>query len=140
MNMENSIDRIIRLIFETNKLLHEQREQKSEKACSYLHMVTLAYVKKKKPFMREIAGLLGITPPSATSLVNTIVRARLVERQADEKDRRTVRIVITKKGEEYLEIYKQNAAETLRKNLRRLTIDEQKQLTAILEKVTNITR
>lgn len=134
--MKNHIDRITQLIFATNRLLHEQREQKSEKPCSYLHLVTLVYVRKKNPFMKEIAGLLGITPPSATSLINTLAKAQFVKRQADGEDRRTVRIVITKKGDTYLETHKQKAAETLRQNLKRLTFGEQKSLVRILEKLS----
>lgn len=138
--MGDHIDRIIQHIFATNRLLHEQREQKNEKPCSYLHIVTLAYVRKKRPFMKEIACLLGITPPSATSLVNTLAKTRLVKRQKYGDDRRTVRIVITTKGDTYLKTYKQKAAETLRKNLERLTSEEQKQLEIILEKVTEVTQ
>lgn len=138
--MESHIDRIIKLIFATNRLLHEQRESQNEKTCSYLHVVTLSYVKKKRPLMKEVAIALGITPPSATSLVNTIARAQLVKRQADAKDRRTVRIVITAKGEKHLELYKQKAAETLRQNLKRLTSEEQEQLTTILEKINEDTK
>lgn len=138
--MESHIDRIIKLIFATNRLLHEQKESQNEKTCSYLHVVTLSYVKKKRPLMKEVAIALGITPPSATSLVNTIARAQLVKRQADANDRRTVRIVITAKGEKYLERYKQKAAETLRQNLKRLTSEEQEQLTTILEKINEDTK
>src|ERR1035437_7081387 len=101
--MENQIDRIIRLIFATNRLLHEQKEQGSEKQRSYLQLVTLVYVKNKTPLMKEIADFLGIAPPSATSLANTLAKAQLVKRQTDIEDRRIVRIAITKKGESYLE-------------------------------------
>lgn len=134
--MESQIDRLVSLIFATNRLLHEQKDQGEGKTCSYLHLVTLAYIKKKKPLMKDIAGLLGIAPPSATSLVGTLAKTKLVKRQTDVSDRRIVRIEITKKGEGYLETYKQKAAERLQQNLKRLTLGEQKQLASSLKKIT----
>ncbi len=137
--MEDRVDRIISLIFATKRLLHEGRERKSEKTYSFLHLVTLSFVKKNKPLMKDVADYLGIAPPSATSLVNTLAKAHLIKRQVDVNDRRTVLIMISKKGEEYLELHKQKAMEMLRRNLERLTGEEQKQLVAILEKITKST-
>lgn len=137
--METPIDRITTLFFAFKKMFHEQREQKKESTCSYMHLVTLGYIKKEKPLMKDIASLLGITPPSATSLVNTLVRTQLVKRQADTKDRRTVRIVIMPKGEKYLETYKRKVTKRLQENLQRLSLGEQKQLAVLLEKITKVT-
>lgn len=134
--MESRTEHIVELVFATNRLLHEQREQGGgSNACSYLHLVTLAYVKKRRPLMKEIASFLGIAPPSATSLVDTLSRTGLVAREKDRDDRRSVRIVLSTKGKKYLETYRRMAAETLRIRLARLTDKEQERLAHLLEKV-----
>lgn len=134
--MSARIDRIISLIFTTRRMMHEQKEPNKGKNCSFLHLITLNYVERSKPLMKDIADFLGVAPPSATSLINTLIRSELVYRQADTTDRRNVRIVISKKGETFLEAHKKRMAEKTRANLSKLTFTEQQQLEKILEKIT----
>jgi len=133
--MNARVDRIISLIFTTKRMMHEQKEPHKGKNCSFLHLITLSYVELKKPLMKDIAGFLGVAPPSATSLVGTLMKSELVHRQADASDRRNVRIVITKKGNTFLEAHKKRMAEKMRTNLNRLSLQEQQQLEAILTKI-----
>ena len=85
--------------------------------------------------MKEVAGFLGITPPSATSLMNNLAKSELIYREADKDDRRIVRIIISKKGEKFLEAHKSVMAEKMRANLNKLSKTEQEQLEKILEKI-----
>jgi DNA-binding MarR family transcriptional regulator len=133
--MTARIDRIISLIFTTRRMMHEQKEPNKGKNCSFLHMISLNYVHERKPLMKDIAGFLGVAPPSATSLINTLIKSELVNRQADAGDRRSVRIVISKKGAAFLEGHKKQMAEKMRANLGRLTVTEQQQLEKILTKI-----
>jgi DNA-binding MarR family transcriptional regulator len=55
-------------------------------------------VEKKRPVMKDIADYLKITPPSATFLIENLVKAGKLRRVADKKDRRVIRLVITGKG------------------------------------------
>lgn len=48
--------------------------------------------------MGELAALEGVQLPSATSVVNGLVKLDLVERRADPADRRAVVIDLTRKG------------------------------------------
>ncbi|UPO75860.1 MarR family transcriptional regulator [Arthrobacter sp. Helios] len=48
--------------------------------------------------MGELAALEGVQLPSATSVVNGLVKLELVERRADPGDRRAVVIDLTEKG------------------------------------------
>jgi len=47
-----------------------------------------------------LAEELRVTPPTVTGLVDRLVRMGLVRREEDAKDRRLVRNVLTKRGEE----------------------------------------
>ncbi|MEI8343780.1 MAG: MarR family transcriptional regulator [Candidatus Moraniibacteriota bacterium] len=133
--MSDRIERIISLIFTTRRMMHEQKALKS-KNCSPLHLIALGIVQNKKPLMKELADYLGITPPSATSLVGKLAKDELVYRQVEKDDRRIVRILISKKGKKYLETHKKLMAEKMRTNLSRLSMGEQQQFEKILKKIS----
>jgi len=48
----------------------------------------------------EISGLLQVTSPTVTQLINSLEEQGLVERTMDPSDRRAVRVRLTAKGEE----------------------------------------
>ncbi|MGH7246395.1 MAG: MarR family winged helix-turn-helix transcriptional regulator [Candidatus Levyibacteriota bacterium] len=69
-----------------------------------LQLQALAFLKRNEDAqMSEIASQFRIELPSATSLVNTLVKAGLVTRKQDKKDRRLVRIALSKQGTSLLE-------------------------------------
>ena len=73
-------------------------------SASQLHIGTLRYIaEKKKPLMHEVAQFLRVSPPSATSIVNTLVKQGEVRRVEDKNDRRTVRLEITARGQKTLD-------------------------------------
>lgn len=66
---------------------------------SMLQIGALFTISKGKNTMKEIADELGITMPTATSLIERLVKADFVERIADENDRRVVKIKLTIEGQ-----------------------------------------
>src|SRR6266567_682566 len=136
--MNDRIEKIISLIFATRRMMFEQKDPKEAKSCSFLHLITLKYIKEGSPLMKDIATFLGIAPPSATSLINNLAKSELVKRSEDKIDRRIVRIEITKEGEKYLHSHKRKTTDHMRKNLEKLTHIEQEQLRRILEKISKI--
>ncbi len=130
--MADRIGRIIGLIFTTRRLMHEQ---KTGKTGSFLQFVTLAYAKEHTPSMTEIALFLGVSSPSATSLVRNLAASGLVVRREVAGDRRMVRIAITRKGETFLASHRVLMEEGMRARLSKLTGKEQLQLESILSKI-----
>lgn len=64
-----------------------------------LQIQALMFLKNKENLqMSEIAQQFGVRMSTATSLLNRLVAAHLVIRKKDPKDRRIVRIKLTKKG------------------------------------------
>jgi DNA-binding MarR family transcriptional regulator len=55
------------------------------------------------PTIGEVAGYLLVRHHSAVELIDRAVTAGLVDRQADDEDGRTVRVVLTDRGHERLE-------------------------------------
>ena len=135
--MNNRIDQLVSLIFSIRKFTHEQVAQKNDKNFSYLQTITLKFIKEKSPQMSEISDFLAITPPSATSLVNSLVKSGMIKRKADQTDRRKVKIEISAKGEKHLKEIIDKTTERMKKNLAVLSEKDQKNLLEILSKIAN---
>ena len=131
------ISRIVSLIFTVRNLTHEKAIQKNDKNASFLQLITLRFIKYKRPTMKEVADYLTITAPSATSLVNNLAKDELVKREEEKGDRRIVRIVITQKGERHLKKGMEYLFQKIKKNLEVLSQKEQEELAKILGKVAN---
>jgi DNA-binding MarR family transcriptional regulator len=81
---------------------------------AWLRIETLVYIRDNAGVaMKDIAAYLSITAPSATSLVNALVRADLVERRIDVRDKRALRVYLTKKGSEVLNDAVKNGMQVL---------------------------
>ena len=68
-------------------------------------------------------------------MADGLVRARLVERQPDAKDRRVVRLCINENGRRFLEEGRSLMKQRIGQLLRHFTADEQKQLLRLLGKL-----
>lgn len=75
--------------------------------------------------MGDIAGMLQITPSSATDLVNYLEREGFVRRVQDEMNRRSIHVIPTEKGEEWVLDTEEKMYGFLESRLSRLTPDEQ---------------
>jgi len=140
-NNNKTINYIISLIFKASRLIHEQlrKEKKRPNPFSVLRLEVLRYIaEKKNPLMKEVADYFCITPPSATSLINPLVKSGTLKRIYDKSDRRIVRLSITSKGRKELERSFDEVNNNMRKILTQLNINEKKNLIRILEKLSKI--
>jgi DNA-binding MarR family transcriptional regulator len=71
--------------------------------------------------MSVLGKQLVIAKQNMTTLIDTLMRKGLVERRRDESDRRVVRIVITPRGERFLEDSRTALKQIIRKNLSELS-------------------
>lgn len=85
--------------------------------------------------MKEVADYLGITPPSATSLIDGLVESNLLKRNFDKNDRRVVRLTVTAHGKQTIKRGLNIMTSQMKKVLACLTEKEQKQLILIYKKV-----
>lgn len=104
--------------------------------CSLLEFETLKYVKDAgKPHMRDVAKNFHVTPPAATLLIDTLVKAKLLARVLDPKDRRSVRVSVTPKGKQLLERGMAKKVNEIKKVFRALTPAERTHFVAVLKKI-----
>lgn len=135
--MDNT-GRIIDTIFSFYRCMKEKSGMKSEFASfSIVQLQTLVFLKKiKSSSLTEIAQYLHIELPSATTLVENLVKAKLVTKKQDKKDKRSVYIVLTSKGKNLLQKAKSEREKRLNILLNILSAREKKQLLDILSKLT----
>jgi DNA-binding MarR family transcriptional regulator len=83
--------------------------------------------------MGDIANHFATTMPTATALVDKLITAKLVKRENDIKDRRIVKINLTKQGEKLLTQVKKQRASKMKKLLSYLSKQDKLDLLRILE-------
>ena len=140
-NNNKTINHIISLIFKTNRLIRKRliKEKRHLDPFSILRFEALRYiVEKKNPLMKEVADYFCITPPSVTSLIDSLVKSGVVKRVYDKNDRRAIRLFITSKGKKEFEKGINKINDNMRKVLRQLNLKELKDLIKILEKLSKI--
>jgi DNA-binding MarR family transcriptional regulator len=137
----DDLDKLIDEIFTASRLIrgrvapglgcHDSR-------FSHLQLATLRHVREsQEPLMNEVARYLRITPPSATSLVNGLVKAGLLRRTADAADRRSVRLSLTAAGRKTLTSRFRVVTAQLRHVLSGLGREERFQLLKIMKKISD---
>lgn len=130
------INELMNVIFSLRQLIEKFYKERYKENFSPLRMITLHFVMAKKdPLMKDIADFLSITPASATSLIDGMVRDKILIRLLDKKDRRIVRLKITKKGEDIFSDGHKFMGTQMRKVICCLNKSEVKQLVKIYKKV-----
>lgn len=104
--------------------------------CTLLEFETLKYVKDAgKPHMRDVAKNFHVTPPAATLMIDGLVKAKLLARVLDPKDRRSVRVSITIKGKQLIERGISKKVKEMKKTFGVLTPTERAQFITIIKKI-----
>jgi DNA-binding MarR family transcriptional regulator len=103
--------------------------------CSLSHFETVKFVAERgDPSMKDIAGHLRVTPPSASALVETLVTRELLVRRQAEGDRRTVHVSLAPKAFALFASLKKRRASIFEKMLSKLDPDEKDLFADLLTK------
>lgn len=106
---------------------------------SHMQLHALIFLNQtKNASMSEIAQEFRIELPSTTSLITKLVQLGLVQRVADKKDRRLVRIQLSKKGISLLDTAMKERRRKITHLLATLTEQEQKQFLTIMSKFKTV--
>ncbi len=120
------ISRYMRKQFGTNDHAHE---------LTMIQITGLISIAQGRNTMGDIAEELNITLPSATSLVERLVKGEYVERVQDPQDKRVVKIVLTEKGKAILKKGLEDKIEKTRFMLSKLTEEERLTMLSLLQKI-----
>ncbi len=101
-----------------------------------LQFEALHLIKKSEDAqMTDIAEHFSIRMPSATALIDKLIEMKFVVRKNDTKDRRIVKIYITKQGDKLLDEAMRQRTSKINKLLSFLSKKEKEDLLVILKKV-----
>ncbi len=130
------IDEFVDLVFVINRLTKEGLENEKGSP-SYIQLQALSFISRhKKPIIKSVAKYLNITAPSATFLINNLIKLELVNRLHNTQDKRMVHLVISKKGEKELAKSFLKSKKHLYKKLSLLSAKERQSFILILKKIS----
>jgi DNA-binding MarR family transcriptional regulator len=136
--MSTKIQELTRLVRMLKKVLPQGEGSPKADPFTCLRVHVLEYlVENKNIGMNELAKFLSITPPSATSIVNKLVRGGVISRVADKHDRRKVLLLVTPKGKIVLKKGKEHIEEHMGKIFSVLNAQELDQLIYLVKKLVN---
>jgi len=137
--MSTNTNQLASLLFLAQRVVQKHARSHNCKISklSVLQLETLRFIKENESVtMRALATHLGITPPSATSIIDELSKQGLIERQADATDRRKICLVISLKGEKQLVTCLEEFVKGFDYSMRRLSNSEKEQLIKLLLKIT----
>ena len=103
-----------------------------------LHLAVMGELSQTSMTMSELANTLMMTKPQLTHVVDLLVKAGVVERRPDTKDRRVINMALTEKGRALLTEGKQKIKEHTKSRLATLTQGELSEMSSALETLRNI--
>lgn len=99
--MPDTLDRIIDQSFALHRVIrrHAHGELPGKKGLNLLHLHAMAHIAEHETVtMTQLAKCLKVSPSSATSFAARLHRMKYVERVRDRKNRKIVRLRLTKAG------------------------------------------
>jgi DNA-binding MarR family transcriptional regulator len=132
-----TMEELVSHMFIMGRLMRDRMHRNvSNQQCTLLEFEALKYIKDTgRPHMREIARTFHVTPPAATLMIDGLVKAKLLARVLDPKDRRSVRVAVTPKGKQLLERGITNKVREMKKVFGILTPAERTHFVGVLKKI-----
>ncbi len=136
----DNVNRLIDLFFMTNRSLHKHiQKAEAVKTFSLLQFIAMRAVGEvRSASMKDVARILSITPASATSLVNGLVRMGALVRTGDRSDRRVIRLRITAAGRKSLKTAESAAKKELKHVFLQLSEKDRNNMASVLGKLSDI--
>ena len=100
---------------------------------SLTQLRVLAILRDRTPAMSELASYLGLDRSTVTGLIDRAVGRGIVERIANEADKRSIRIALTPQGTLLAEAGAREIAAGLAPSLDGMSTDDRSQLTMLLQ-------
>jgi DNA-binding MarR family transcriptional regulator len=124
------------LLLSLARHLHHEIKSRSDDALNPTQVQALFFIRfRPKPLMSEIASYLSIRPPSATTLVAELQKMKLVERETDPTDKRSIRISLTQKGRSLIQQRLHLVTERITELTKPLSSTEREQFIQLLDRI-----
>jgi DNA-binding MarR family transcriptional regulator len=131
------LEAIVKSTFDLSRALRHCMEigMKDQRANLLQFHVLLLLREHEGMTMSELARAMHITSPTATSFINRLVRQRWVSRKHDRKNRKLVRLSLTKEGSALLRVKMEEHERVIASVFGLLSKAEQTQLLSLHEKL-----
>ena len=136
--MPNS--KLITLMFSAKRsLMGHFKDKKGFNPVIYIKAEILKFLQDNQTSkMKDVANYLGITPPSATTMIDKLVQEKYLSRKQDPNDRRQVLLIVTNKGKTFIHTSFENMRKILDKTLDVLSDKDKKDLIRIYNKLLKL--
>lgn len=130
-----STDSIIDLAFRLSRIMRQRMfKMRSHSQLNLMQLHTLGWIAESRGVtMKDLAEHLKVSSPSATVFVNRLVIMGLLERYEDPRNRKLVRLKISRKGQALCRQHMQKAQGALRNIFSIISPSDQRELARILD-------
>ncbi|HLD71008.1 MAG TPA: MarR family transcriptional regulator [Candidatus Peribacteraceae bacterium] len=134
-----STDTIIDLAFRLSRIMRQRMfKMRNRSRVNMMQLHMLGWIAESRGVtMKELAEHLKISSPSATVFVQRLVVMGLLHRFEDPKNRKLVRLKISRKGQALCREHMQTAQDALRKIFSIISPSDQRELARILDNLVN---
>lgn len=103
------------------------------------HRICIVLSGQKEPLtMGELSEVLDVPLSTATRLVDWLVESGYAERLPDPRDRRVVRVALTKAGQEFYQTIQEFIRQRVQQILSRFTAEEREDLVLLMQKLMKV--
>jgi DNA-binding MarR family transcriptional regulator len=138
MSQASSTDHIISLTFDLSRIMRHTMMCASREGVelNFLQIQSLALIESHKGMtMKELAEHLRIASPTATSFIGRMEKLGWVERMHDPKNRKLVRLRLTRVWKNMFRAKKAQRMKVIRRIINLLPPEDQRVLAVLLEKL-----
>ena len=136
INKNSDLDDVF-LLFH-HKMVDLFKNEAERSGHTLTHFEVLMYVAERGPVtMKNIASWLHITPPSASALVDKLVRKKLLARVEKDDDRRTVHVMLGGEAHKLFKSLREKKITIFKKMFSKLDENEKEKLVCLIKKCIN---
>jgi len=127
------------LLHQWRELMAAARPRWSAADLTFTQLRGLSVLARRQPLrMGDLAESLGMTPASASALIERMEQRKFVTRRSDADDRRTVLVELSRRGQHVLDIMERGSSDHFGRLIAKMTPDEREALATTLRAFVRI--
>ncbi|REJ26708.1 MarR family winged helix-turn-helix transcriptional regulator [Caldibacillus debilis] len=136
--MDTLIQRLLVTFHHLRKKLDQDMQAMTSYPVTRTQFILLLLISREgSPKLARLAEEMNVQPSAITVLIDRLEKLNYVKRITDPDDRRSVRVELTPLGREIIHDFRQRRRGILKSYLNRLSEEEIRTLTELLEKIAN---
>jgi DNA-binding MarR family transcriptional regulator len=121
------------LLHQWRELMSAARPRWSAADLTFTQLRGLSVLARRQPLrMSDLAEALGMTPASASALIDRMVQHAFVTRRSDPNDRRTVLVELSRRGQRILDAMERGSTDHFTRMIEQMTAIERAALATTL--------